>query len=152
MNKAEPLDDFEETWTRAVAAWNRRATPLVPEREIEAAADAIAGYTTSVDAPRTARAALVAARRAHQPVEPTNSAMGITYRHKKRGTEYELIGFGRMQAENWVTHPGRGVGLPADGVDMREVAIYRSITDPTEIWVRPREEFEDGRFEEIKNG
>lgn len=30
---------------------------------------------------------------------------------------------------------------------MREVAIYRSVTDPTEIWVRPREEFEDGRFE-----
>ena len=43
---------------------------------------------------------------------------------------------------------GRGPDLgEAATVDMREVAIYRSATDPTEIWVRPREEFEDGRFE-----
>ncbi len=74
------------------------------------------------------------------------------YRHKKRGTTYELIGIGKMQAEKWKTPT---IQPDKDGVnrwmhvsiDMREVAIYRSTQDPTEIWVRPREEFEDGRFE-----
>jgi len=74
------------------------------------------------------------------------------YRHKKRGTEYELIGFGKMQAEDWrdlsedqELVEGEPVGA---SVDMREVAIYRSVDDTSELWVRPREEFEDGRFEE----
>lgn len=71
--------------------------------------------------------------------------MRIIYRHRKRGTEYELIGFGKMQAENW-TAPG---ALMRRGVDMREVAIYSNVNDSTEIWVRPREEFEDGRFDVI---
>ena len=70
------------------------------------------------------------------------------YRHKKRGTEYELLGFGKMQAQDWfeATPDGYDVGW---SVDMLPVAIYRSVTEPTEIWVRPREEFEDGRFEEL---
>jgi hypothetical protein len=67
-----------------------------------------------------------------------------THRHKKRGTEYVLIGIGRMQAELWYDHSPPDRFLP---VDFLEVAIYRSATDPTEIWVRPRDEFEDGRFE-----
>lgn len=70
--------------------------------------------------------------------------MSERYRHVKRGTEYELIGIGKMQAEDWIA----GSMLP-QSVDMREVVIYRSVTDPSEIWVRPREEFEDGRFERL---
>lgn len=74
-----------------------------------------------------------------------------THRHKKRGTEYVLIGIGKMQAENWY-EPNHGSRVAAGNVDMREVAIYRSATDPTEIWVRPREEFEDGRFQVLEQG
>lgn len=85
---------------------------------------------------------------------PQASSRGATHRHKKRGTEYVLIGYGKMQTENWDEQRATGfsdenafVGM---SVDMREVAIYRSATDPTEIEVSPREEFEDGRFEVLK--
>ena len=72
------------------------------------------------------------------------------YRHKKRGSIYELIGFGRMQASNWI-EDDREYGGDAmfTSVDMQEVAIYRT-ADGNEVWVRPRAEFEDGRFEELK--
>lgn len=72
-----------------------------------------------------------------------------THRHKKRGTEYVLIGIGKMQAERWREPDRDQDGAALTRVDMRAVAIYRSATDPTEIWVRPREEFEDGRFEAL---
>lgn len=67
-----------------------------------------------------------------------------THRHKKRGSEYVLIGIGKMQAESWVDMFEGGV-LP---VDMTEVAIYRDVKDGS-LWARPREEFEDGRFEAL---
>ena len=66
-----------------------------------------------------------------------------THRHKKRGSEYVLIGIGKMQA-NWYT-PHDGSGDSWDCVDMAEVAVYRSVDDGS-LWVRPREEFEDGRI------
>lgn len=75
----------------------------------------------------------------------------ILYRHQKRGTVYELIGIGRMQAENWEEREYTGTDEPMAGasVDMREVAVYRSVENPDEIWVRPRGEFEDGRFTDL---
>lgn len=66
-----------------------------------------------------------------------------THRHKKRGTDYMLLGIGKMQAENWHEHDGMAEQNPS--IDMREVAVYRGADG--QLWVRPREEFEDGRFE-----
>lgn len=52
------------------------------------------------------------------------------YRHRKRGTFYYIVDFGKDQ-------------------DDQNVVIYRGIAD-RRYWVRPVMEFFDGRFEEVK--
>lgn len=105
----------------------------------------------------TIEAALVASFAALPHLAVLAVSVSAIYRHKKRGTEYELIGYGRMQAKGWkedtdsiLLKSGNRNFMRQHSIDMREVVIYRSATDPTEIWVRPREEFEDGRFEVLK--
>lgn len=73
-----------------------------------------------------------------------------TRRHKKRGSTYIFIGFGRMQAEDWRRLNGPFFDDASDllPADMAEVAIYQAVEDGS-LWVRPREEWEDGRFEPI---
>ena len=68
------------------------------------------------------------------------------YRHKKTGRCYQVTRIGRMQSSDWFYKPEIGA---KHSVDMAEVVIYISIDDGDEYWVRPKEEFFDGRFEEI---
>lgn len=62
--------------------------------------------------------------------------MQPTHRHKKRGTEYSIVGEAELQISR------------EDLVDGSEMIVYLG-TDG-KLWVRSKFEFEDGRFEEIK--
>jgi len=62
--------------------------------------------------------------------------MTVYYRHKKRGTIYDIIGGGAAQASK------------APIQDCDPVIVYQSI-DNDQIYVRPAGEFYDGRFEEL---
>lgn len=84
-------------------------------------------------------------RRAAAPPPATSSAVEAARLPDIIG--YEALGAGKMRTEAWADaaqyHP-----IGAVSVDQREVIIYRSLTNG-DIWVIPREEFEDGRFEQV---
>lgn len=78
-------------------------------------------------------------------------SLKATHRHKKEGSEYVLLGIGKLQAKTWeeVDQDGHFVR----DVDKCEVAVLRSL-EGGYLCVCPKEEFEDGhfydgRFEEI---
>jgi len=57
-----------------------------------------------------------------------------THRHKKRGTKYQYKGAAYIQTEDPL-------------LDNDLVAVY--VGENGQLWVRPMEEFEDGRFKEL---
>lgn len=57
-------------------------------------------------------------------------------RHLKRGTTYTVIGYGKFQTAIHTAY------------DNEPVTIYRADKDGR-LWVRPTDEFNDGRFEDI---
>lgn len=63
--------------------------------------------------------------------------MSVRWRHKKRGTTYEIIAIAKLQ------YSGR-----LD--DMTEMVVYRSDSDGS-LWVRSEKEFKDGRFELLRD-
>jgi len=71
-----------------------------------------------------------------------------THRHVKRGSEYMLLGIGKMQTQGWLQELVLNGHVEArTSVDMREVAIYRG--SDGSLWARPIEDFNDGRFEAL---
>lgn len=72
------------------------------------------------------------------------------YRHKKTGNLYLALDVGRMQANSWrrPTGPDNDPWRHFGDVDMQEVVVYISLKDRS-MWVRPKAEFMDGRFEAV---
>jgi hypothetical protein len=72
----------------------------------------------------------------HQQTRETGDGMSI-WRHKKRGSEYKIIGQGKLQVSSHVA-----------AIDDEWVVIYQNMNDGA-LWVRPSSEFFDGRFEKV---
>lgn len=51
--------------------------------------------------------------------------MQPTHRHKKRGTEYVLLGYGKIQAENWVIRPKATTPVDSGWPVRGDRALYR---------------------------
>jgi hypothetical protein len=96
--------------------------------------DLVAGRAYTIDGVTNAEAKLmddVLRDVAAKPVVTVNS----TWRHKKTGGEYQVLAFACLQAHRNV-------------LDDQPAVAYRKLGDNTApVWVRPRDEFEDGRFE-----
>jgi hypothetical protein len=60
----------------------------------------------------------------------------MKWRHKKRGSTYEEVGRAKLQASD--------IGGMSD---MQPMVVYRG--EDGQLWVRPEDEFMDGRFEAI---
>lgn len=61
---------------------------------------------------------------------------GLTYRHKKRGTTYKVVGRADLQA-----------GEPCP--EGTTLVVYRCL-ETGALWARPDTEFYDGRFEVLE--
>lgn len=103
------------------------------DRVVQAARDAV----TAIDARGMYSLSHQELRKALEALDalPADTS-GDGWRHKKRGTTYDIIGNGRVQCAEAVH-------------DMAEVVIYRADVDGS-LWVRPWQEFYDGRFERIQ--
>ena len=80
-------------------------------------------------------------------MEPMNPKVDSRWRHKKTGQDYIIVGVGRMQTKKWTTRVGTFTDIQDLFVDMEEVVIY---SDYKTFWVRPLDEFLDGRFEQLE--
>lgn len=57
------------------------------------------------------------------------------WKHKKRGTTYDILAHGILQMSD-------------KQYDMMEVVVYECL-ETGQVWVRPETEFYDGRFEHL---
>ncbi len=67
----------------------------------------------------------------------TSGTVNSIWRHKKRGTEYQIMLRGKLQVEG---HH-----------DMQDAVVYQGIEDG-QVWIRPDTDFFDGRFELVSEG
>lgn len=65
--------------------------------------------------------------------------VGTKWRHKKRGSEYTIIAIAQGQCSS------ESIGMYL-GIENEEFVVYQNNHG---TWVRPIDEFLDGRFEEV---